>query len=80
MNYPLPCRREEAAADIIKAVNDACEKHALPYHVLEDILYRLYVDARDGARRECAAARENYLKLSKMKEDAKNECTDQAGA
>lgn len=87
---PLPLRRAEATEAMLQKVNEIAAAYELPYHVLEDILYRLYVDAKDGSARECAAARtahksavDAYVKASKTnedKEETEHECTDQAGA
>lgn len=74
---PLPVRRGEAMADLIRATNDIARRYDLPYHVLDDIFFRVYSDIKNGAESERAQALLRYEQMLQNMARAENQNQNQ---
>lgn len=72
---PLVIAKNRAATEIKRAINSICSAYELPFFELEDIIYRIGCEVREGAERELREASAAY----KQAMDAYNNAQHQDG-
>ena len=60
---PLCIRRARATEELVNAVNSIADKHGIPFYILDDILFRICSEVREGVERELSAAAGSYSSL-----------------
>ena len=72
---PLSLRRARAAEELVSCVNDISARYDIPFFMLDDILFRISAEAREGAQKELNTAVNSYNALLNEyeKNSAKNE-------
>ena len=78
---PLSLRRARAAEELINCVNDLSARYDIPFFMLDDILFRISAETRQGAQKELNTAVNSYNTLLKeyeknCAESEKNEAED----
>jgi hypothetical protein len=68
---PFSMEHTEAKTKIINAVNEATEIHGIPFYLLEDMLFGIYLQTKDCARLERENAARIYNKQLQESEEQK---------
>lgn len=73
---PLALAKKQAASEIKITINSICKEYEIPFFELEDIIFRIACEVREGAERELKEAEISYRKAMDLYNDGQDKNGD----